>query len=78
MTQHRYHDSRHNLCELVHAALARSPYVAKRNLSAELQGDEVVLKGIVSTFYQKQLAQESIRSIEGIGRIRNEIEVISA
>jgi osmotically-inducible protein OsmY len=35
----------------------------------------VVLKGSVQSFYQKQMAQESIRRIDGVERIDNLLEV---
>jgi osmotically-inducible protein OsmY len=36
-----------------------------------------VLRGIVRSYYQKQLAQESLRAISGVARITNELEVVS-
>ncbi|MCH8829310.1 MAG: BON domain-containing protein [Planctomycetes bacterium] len=61
----------------VHSRLARSPHFLGRNLQVEMSGDDVVLRGVVETYYQKQLAQEFIREIDGVGNIRNEIEVHS-
>ena len=57
------------------STLARSPYFLSRNLNVELHGEEFVLTGVVGTYYQKQLAQEALRRVEGVLRIRNEIEV---
>ena len=73
----RYHESGHSLEQLVHSALARNSHVRGRNLDIEVDEDHVVLRGVVGTYYQKQIAQESIRSIDGVNSIRNEIEVIS-
>lgn len=61
----------------VQSMLARSPHFLGRRLSAEVHGDNVVLSGVVDTYYLKQLAQESIRELAGVGGIRNEIEVQS-
>ncbi len=77
MIQRRFYDSEHSLNDLVHAKLARNPYIAGRNLQVEVHQDAVVLKGVVSSYYQKQLAQEAVRVIEGIKQVRNELEVIS-
>ena len=77
MTLRLYEDSRHDLSDLLSNALARNPYFANRNVRIELQEDEIVLKGSVNTYYLKQLAQESVRSLKPTERIRNEIEVIS-
>ncbi|MCH7689254.1 MAG: BON domain-containing protein [Planctomycetes bacterium] len=77
MTLQHFEDSRHDLSDLLSNALARNPYFANRNVRIELLEDEIVLKGSVNTYYLKQLAQESVRSLKSAERIRNEIEVIS-
>ena len=66
-----------SLRDLVESALSRSSYLAGKNLRFEVHADDVVLRGVVHSYYQKQLAQESLRSIAGVGRIQNEIEVLS-
>jgi osmotically-inducible protein OsmY len=55
--------------------LCREPHFLGGNVRAELSDNEVVLKGFVGSYYQKQLAQESLRAVRGIGRVRNELEV---
>jgi osmotically-inducible protein OsmY len=77
MTLQHFEDSRHDLSDLLSNALARNPYFANRNVRIELQEDEIVLKGSVNTYYLKQVAQESVRSLKSTEKIRNEIEVIS-
>lgn len=71
-----YHDASHDLRQLIESMLARNGF-AGRSLSCDVNGDEVVLHGVVRSYYLKQLAQESLRSVEGVASIRNEIEVIS-
>ncbi|MBI3866145.1 MAG: BON domain-containing protein [Planctomycetia bacterium] len=66
-----------DLRSVVEAALARSPSLAGRNLRFEVHEDGVVLRGIVRSYYHKQLVQESLKAISSLPRIRNEIEVIS-
>ena len=61
----------------VHLALTRSPFFSSRNFNVELQEGRVTLKGIVRTYYQKQLAQESVRSVAGVDRVLNQLEVCS-
>ena len=70
-------DYRHDLRDTVEAALARSTFLAGKNLRFEVHEDGVVLRGVVGSYYQKQLAQESLKSISGVRRIHNEIEVVS-
>lgn len=70
-------ESDSDLRRVVEAALARSPYLAGRNLRFEVHEDGVVLRGTVRSYYHKQLVQESLKSIASLPRIHNEIEVIS-
>lgn len=67
-----------DLSSRVHNALHRGPHFFTVNVRAELQDDEVVLTGTVGSYYQKQLAQESVRKVPGIGRVRNELTVVRA
>lgn len=63
------------LDDRVLSALERNPYLTHRNLRFETQQGRVTLRGMVDTFFQKQMAQESIRHIEGVAEIANELEV---
>jgi osmotically-inducible protein OsmY len=66
-----------DLREIVESALSRSSALSGRNLRFEVHEDGVVLRGVVRSYYHKQLAQESLKSISGVSRITNELEVIS-
>jgi osmotically-inducible protein OsmY len=68
---------RSDLRQIVESVLARSTNFSGRNLRFEVQEDGLVLRGIVRSYYHKQLAQESLKSISGMPRIQNEIEVVS-
>ena len=35
----------------------------------------VVLRGIVKSYFHKQMAQEIVRRVEGVGQIENQLEV---
>ena len=59
----------------VSTALETSPYLVKNNYSFETEEDRVILKGTVGSFYQKQMAQEVLRNIEGIREIQNQLQV---
>jgi hypothetical protein len=53
-------------------ALADSPVYALRELSVEQEGDTLQIRGMVSSFYHKQLAQEVIRhAVEGVELINS-------
>jgi osmotically-inducible protein OsmY len=59
----------------VMSALAKNPYLPGRQLEFEMLPDKVVLRGIVGSYYQKQMAQETLRSIEGVHQIENLLQV---
>lgn len=61
--------------EQVHTALAANPHLAQRRLQLEAHRGRVVLKGIVSSYFQKQMAQEAVRHVEGVESIENQLEV---
>lgn len=63
------------LDDRVLTALEQNPHVARRNLRFETQQGRVTLRGVVGTYYQKQMAQEAVRSVEGVEEIANELEV---
>jgi hypothetical protein len=56
-------------------ALAGSPIFALHELQVEQQDDALVIRGLVASFYHKQLAQEVVRAaVEGV-EIVNAIQV---
>src|SRR5262245_39886219 len=57
------------------SAIARHPHLKRKKLRFETEEGRVVLRGVVSSYYQKQLAQEALRRLEGIDRIENQLEV---
>ena len=63
------------LNDWVLTALERSPYINRRNLRFESDQGRVTLHGVVGTYYQKQMAQEILRRVEGVHEISNELEV---
>ncbi|MEX0614175.1 MAG: BON domain-containing protein [Pirellulales bacterium] len=63
------------LCERIQEALTINPYVPSRQVRVEATDGRVVLTGNVRSFFQKQMAQEAIRRIDGVERIDNLLEV---
>ncbi len=63
------------LDDRVLTALERNPYLARRNLRFETSQGRVVLRGVVDSYYQKQMAQETLRHVDGVAEIANELEV---
>lgn len=63
------------LTDRIAAALSANPYVPRKTLRFEAGEGRVTLRGVVHTYFQKQMAQEVLRRIEGIHEILNELEV---
>ena len=47
-------------------ALEQNPYLSRRNLRFETNEGRVTLRGIVGSYFQKQMAQEAIRHVAGV------------
>ncbi|HZZ29180.1 MAG TPA: BON domain-containing protein [Pirellulales bacterium] len=61
--------------ERVSNALRQNPHLHTRNLRFEASEGRVTLKGQVSSWYQKQMAQETLFRLDGIDRVENQLEV---
>ena len=61
----------------VHTALQSSPHVRHRDLHLEAERGRVTLRGEVGTYFQKQMAQEAVRYVDGVCEIANELQVCS-
>jgi osmotically-inducible protein OsmY len=57
------------------SALERNPHLSRRNLRFENNDGRITLRGVVASYYQKQLAQEVLRHVDGVFQISNELEV---
>ena len=67
-----------SLADRVDKALITNPYLAGRTLRFETDGGRVTLRGHVGSWYQKQMAQELLRRVEGVELIDNMLEVVSS
>jgi osmotically-inducible protein OsmY len=65
-----------SLADRVDQAIQTNPYVDGRTLRFETDGGRVVLQGRVKSYFQKQMAQEVIRRVEGVEQIDNCLEVL--
>jgi osmotically-inducible protein OsmY len=63
------------LATRVLSALEQNPYIARRSLRLEANAGRVTLRGVVDSYFQKQMAQEAIRHVDGVHEIANELEV---
>lgn len=63
------------LADRVSSVLERSPHLLHRNLRCEAAEGRVILRGVVRSFYQKQMAQEVLKTVDGVNEIENQLEV---
>jgi osmotically-inducible protein OsmY len=66
------------LASRVDQAIQTNPYINGRTLRFETEGSRVVLQGSVKSYFQKQMAQEALRKVEGVEQIDNCLEVLWA
>jgi hypothetical protein len=57
-------------------ALRDSAHPALRSLSVEETDTALVIKGSVSSYYLKQLAQEALKGLPGLRQVVNQVQVI--
>ncbi|WP_146451967.1 BON domain-containing protein [Bythopirellula polymerisocia] len=63
------------LFEQVQGALSGNPYFAAKQFRVETNDGTVRLEGTVGSFYQKQMAQEVVRRLDGVQGIENQLQV---
>jgi len=64
-----------NVTERAKERLRESPYLTVRSLACEFDRGVLRLRGRVSSFYQKQLAQQAVLGLSGVDEVVNEAVV---
>ena len=59
----------------VFSALEENVYLRGRRFHLEAEQGRITLRGTVRSYYQKQMAQEAVRKVDGVNEIANELEV---
>jgi len=75
MTSYNFIDPPHDLGQVIRKAVDRFMSGSANQIHADVYDRDVVLSGVVGSWYQKQLAQESILSLDDIGIVDNRIIV---
>ncbi len=57
------------------SAIARSPHLINKRIRVTVDGDCIRLQGTVGTFFEKQIAQETLRLVVAPLRIENDMVV---
>jgi osmotically-inducible protein OsmY len=64
-----------SLDEQVSTALRQNPHLQARNVRFETSERRVTLRGQVKSWYQKQIAQETLLRLDGVEAVENQLEV---
>jgi osmotically-inducible protein OsmY len=62
------------LCR-VDSAIRENPHLSGYHVFCQEESGIIVLHGKVRSFFQKQMAQETLKKLEGVERVINELEV---
>jgi hypothetical protein len=70
----------HRIEQLARMALDGSVHFRGRAARFELDcpGDTLIVRGSVPSFYLKQVLQETLKTLEGVARVENCVEVVSS
>lgn len=64
-----------HLVEQVSTVLENHPHLPKGALRFDADSGRVTLRGTVRSWYQKQMAQETLKSVRGVDQIENQLVV---
>jgi osmotically-inducible protein OsmY len=62
--------------ETAAARFRASPYFPLRSITSEFEKGTLVISGYVTTYYLKQVAQETVRTLQGVRVNVNAVQVI--
>ena len=62
--------------ERIGVAADGSPYLDGQTISIDDVSRRVVLRGVVTSYYEKQMAQETLLRIDGVEAVENGLEVL--
>lgn len=63
------------LAHQINHAVVHSPHLNHRKMHFINESGRVIIRGTVRSFFEKQMAQEALRKIEGVESIENQLEV---
>lgn len=59
----------------VRGALSKNHGLSPQQVKIKTRGGNVRLEGTVTSFYQKQMAQELVRRVDGVETVENQLQV---
>jgi osmotically-inducible protein OsmY len=67
--------SSHEILQAAENCLRERTGLVAGQVSCELGGDTLLLRGCVTSYYQKQLVQEAVKRVDGVRGVVNDVEV---
>jgi osmotically-inducible protein OsmY len=64
-----------DLHQRVDDAIQSSPHIQRRRLRIDADNGRITIAGDVSTYFQKQMVQETVRQVDGVETIDNQLVV---
>ncbi|MBL4885342.1 MAG: BON domain-containing protein [Planctomycetaceae bacterium] len=68
-------DNEHSIDEMVSRALTRVMHNVNDDIKWTVEHDRVCLTGVVSSYYEKQIAQEALLQMPELGTVLNHLQV---
>ena len=65
-----------DIARCVQTALARSAFAPKTGIQASVHAGWVTLAGVVAQRYQKQVAEETVRFVDGVTGVSNQLAIL--
>ncbi len=65
----------HELRQRVDSAIKGNPHLTRHRVFCQEESGIVVLHGRVGSFFQKQMAQETLKRLVGVEKVINELQV---
>ena len=66
------------MAEQIDQALQATRYLTLRNLEIIVLDGLVILRGVLPSYYMKQVAHTAVRAVPGVGEVRDELDVVSS
>jgi osmotically-inducible protein OsmY len=66
-----------DLADVAEERLRNARHIAFQGVACSFEGGVLVLRGVVESYYLKQLAQSLVRTLDNVSRVENSIRVRS-
>ncbi len=66
----------YSFSEQIQQAVIHNPHLKQRRVQLRSENGRVTINGSVQSYFEKQMAQEALRNIDGVTSIENRLEVV--